>query len=287
MPDGLDPDEVVGRDPEEWKHLLENAKPVVTHVMDTLAAGKDLKDPKVKNQIASQILPLIEDLPNPLERDTYRQQLARMLRVDESALAGARGQTASRRTGRAKPARIEQPQASESSPVAVAISSAQKVEVYIVAVLFRKPELLYRLDRILQQHDLTPLASNDFEYTDHQILFDLIRQALEQDQTEHHEFIVQAMPESLRGFSLELLAQTEKQHVQDEKLLEDLSRGVKRMRDDATRKNRNEYRILQEEAQERGDAESVASYRTELMKLTQFKRLLDEFDRKLSLKRLE
>jgi hypothetical protein len=28
------------RDKEEWKTLIEDAKPIVTHVMETLAAGK-------------------------------------------------------------------------------------------------------------------------------------------------------------------------------------------------------------------------------------------------------
>ena len=92
MPDGLDPDEIVARDKDEWKRLIENAKPIVTHVMQTLAAGQDLNDAKVKNQIAAQVLPLIEDLPSPMERDTYRQALSRMLRVDERALIGAPAQ---------------------------------------------------------------------------------------------------------------------------------------------------------------------------------------------------
>ncbi|HRJ76834.1 MAG TPA: toprim domain-containing protein, partial [Anaerolineales bacterium] len=88
IPDDLDPDEIVARNKEEWKTLIENAKPVVTHVMDSLAVGQNLNDPKVKNQIAAQVLPLIDDIGNPLERDTYRQALARMLKVNESALAG-------------------------------------------------------------------------------------------------------------------------------------------------------------------------------------------------------
>ncbi|MFN3491485.1 MAG: DNA primase, partial [Anaerolineales bacterium] len=73
IPDDLDPDEIVARDKEEWKTLIENAKPIVTHVMDSLAAGQNLNDAKVKNQIAAQVLPLIDDIANPLERDTYRQ----------------------------------------------------------------------------------------------------------------------------------------------------------------------------------------------------------------------
>src|SRR5574342_81128 len=101
LPDGLDPDEIVARDPGEWARLIEGAKPIVTHVMETLAEGQDLKDPKVKSSIAVQMVPLIEDLPDPVERETYRQQLARFLKVDERALIGQRAQAPrARRTRR-------------------------------------------------------------------------------------------------------------------------------------------------------------------------------------------
>src|SRR5258706_13212273 len=59
MPDDLDPDESVARDRDEWKKTIESAKPIVTHVMETLAAGQNLNDAKVKNQVAAQLLPLI------------------------------------------------------------------------------------------------------------------------------------------------------------------------------------------------------------------------------------
>ena len=82
----MDPDEVVQRDAGEWQNIVENARPVVVHVMETLAAGRDLDDPKVKSEIADRIIPLIADVPNEIERDTYRQRLARLLRVDERTL---------------------------------------------------------------------------------------------------------------------------------------------------------------------------------------------------------
>lgn len=89
LPEGLDPDEIVNRDPQEWERILAEAKPIVVHVMETLAHGQNLDDPKVKNRVAAQVLPLIEDVPSPIERDTYRQRLARLLRVDERALLTA------------------------------------------------------------------------------------------------------------------------------------------------------------------------------------------------------
>ncbi len=148
IPDGLDPDEIVARNKEEWARLIEKAKPIVTYVMETLAAGQNIIDPKVKNQIAAQVLPLIEDLPNALERDTYRQQLARMLRVDESALTGTQAQASSVQTNPWRTTRRQKQAAVEKPKAAVTVSSNQRVEAYIIAVLYKKPDLLYRLDRL-------------------------------------------------------------------------------------------------------------------------------------------
>jgi DNA primase len=284
MPDNLDPDEIVARDPSEWARLIENAKPIVTHVMETLAVGQDLKDPKTKNQIASQVLPLIEDLPNAMERDTYRQQLARLLKVDERALAGGQSPTPSVR--RRRFSGQKQSDAPTPAGIPVSISSNQKVEAYVIALLFRRPELLYRLDRLLGQYGLAPLAAADFEYTDYQILFGLIRAAVEQDQTEHHEFVVEAIPESLRGLSLELLAMTQKLDPVDEKLMEELLRGVIKLRRLAAGENLNQLRFLQEDAQQAGDLRA-ASYQDLVLQHTHLLRDLDQARRKMSLKRLE
>jgi DNA primase len=228
MPDDLDPDEIVARDKAEWARLIESAKPIVTHVMETLAAGQNINDPKVKNQVASQVIPLIEDLPSALERDTYRQQLARMLRVDERALLSMQPQIPRLKRQRRVPS--GQTQVAEKSAVAVSVSSSKKAEAYIIGVLFEKPELVYRLDRTLQEFGLTPLNAQDFEYTDHQMLFGLIRESVEQDKTEHHEFVMDSMPVSLQGLSRELVAQAEKLERAEEKLLEELLRGVIKLR---------------------------------------------------------
>ncbi|MFZ3080694.1 MAG: DNA primase, partial [Bellilinea sp.] len=66
LPAGLDPDDVVLRDPDAWKKIVEDAKPIVVHVMESLAAGHNLDDPKAKSEIAAQVLPLIADVPNPV-----------------------------------------------------------------------------------------------------------------------------------------------------------------------------------------------------------------------------
>ena len=219
MPDDLDPDEIVARDKDEWKRLIENAKPIVTHVMDSLAVGQNLNDAKVKNQIAAQVLPLIEDLPSPLERDTYRQALARMLRVDEGSLVGhpgsGSGSEAQDRVGAGQASRVEK-------CLVVALNPTLKIESYCIGVLFRKPALLYRLDRTLQEFGLSALAVEDFEYTDHQLMFGVIRLAVEQDEKEHQHYVMTHLPETISDVSKDLLAQTEQLDPVDDKLLEEL-----------------------------------------------------------------
>ena len=104
--------------------------PLLSMSWNTLAAGRDLEDAKVKSEIAGQVLPLIEDLPNPVERDTYRQRLARFLKVDERALTGPQARDAIPR--RPRPRTIAPLQTQEAPPVAAAATSpSHKIETHI------------------------------------------------------------------------------------------------------------------------------------------------------------
>jgi len=284
MPDDLDPDEIVARDKEEWKRLIGNAKPVVTHVMETLAAGQDLNDAKIKNQIAAQVLPLIEDLPNAMERDTYRQALARMLRVDERALIGpqVQGPAVKRARPRQSPAGI--PRSAASPSVVAAVSPTLRIEAYCLGVLYRKPELLYRLDRKLQEFGLSALNNEDFEYTDHQLLFRTIRQAVEQDEKDHHAYVVTHVPETLDGLSKDLLAQTEKLDPVDDKLLEELLSRFIDLRRMVAQAGVSQLRFLQEDEQAQGGA-NLKQYQNQAVQFTRLLQSLDQAKRKLSLKR--
>jgi DNA primase len=282
MPDDLDPDEIINRDHAEWNQLIDNSRPIVLHVMEALSTGRDINDAKVKTEIASQVLPLIEDIPDSFERETYRQRLARFLKVDERALVGA--QTKSPRVRR--PRMGEKPAPVEKSTVVVSVSSGKAAEEYIIGVLFRKPELLYRLDRLLQEFGLIALTAEDFEYTDNQLLFKLIRESVEQDKTEHHDFVVEALPESLQARSLELTREAEKAERLEEKQLEELLRGVIKLRRVAAGENINQLRFLQEEAHRDGDLRA-SSYQDLVLQHTRLLRDLDQANRRMSMKRLE
>ncbi len=291
LPDELDPDEIVARDPEEWARLIENAKPVVTHVMETLAEGQDLKDPKVKSGIAAQVVPLIEDLPNPVERDTYRQQLARFLKVDERSFIGQQAQggvlSGSKYPRVRRPRRRPDEEAQQVDVrVIKTVSPSYKTEFYCIGLLFHKPELLHRLDRQLQEAGLQRLINEDFGYTDHQMLLDLIRQSLEQDKTDHYQYVMDHLPEALRELAEELLKQTEKLDPVEERLLEELQRSIIKLRRLGLNESLNQLRFMQEEAQQQGDLRAT-SYQEQVLQHTRLLRDLDYAGRKLSLRRIE
>jgi len=288
LPDGLDPDQVVLRDPEEWKTIIANAKPIVTHVMESLAIDRDLDDPKVKSDIAAQVLPLIADLPNPIERETFRQQLARMLKVDERALIG--GQAQSPRVRRKRPSKRKDVPEQEIQQPAVgvaAVNPSKKIEEYCLSILFRKPDLLYRLDRVLQEVGLRALDFEDFEYTEDQMLLRLIRESLEQDEAEAYDYVVENVSGALRDLVSMLMGETETLSNVDGKLVEEMYRSIEKLRRIRVNTNLNQCRFLQEEAQRMGDLSRATSYQQQALEYTRFLLALDKANQKMALRRLE
>jgi DNA primase len=58
----------------------------VAYVIDVATESLNLADPKAKTAVVQQVLPLIEDVVDPIEREHYRQLLARRLKLDERIL---------------------------------------------------------------------------------------------------------------------------------------------------------------------------------------------------------
>jgi DNA primase len=183
LPEGKDPDEIVLASPESWPAIVQGAKPVVEYVLDVLTQGADLDDSKVKAAIARQVLPLIEDVADPVEREAYRQSMARRLRVDERSLEGAR-------TGR-QPARRRRSTPDEASGSTASSASRQttapQFERFCLGLLLRDPEILYQIDRRFAGLELDRLGPEDFSGTDSQVVFSAVRSALAQDDEEPAE----------------------------------------------------------------------------------------------------
>jgi len=278
MPPGMDPDEVVLQDPEEWQRILDRAKPIVVHVMETLIAHANVDDAKVKSDIVAQVLPLIEDVPSPIERDAYRQQLARLLKLDERTLLGSqRVQPGLRRRNRRadeQPGDREAPTRAQAQ-TAPAENRTQSIEGHCLSLLLDKPELLYPVDRALQSARLDPLSAADFEYAVHQLIAGLLLDALAQDDMDIPAFLQQKMPAELEEPLTKLTSQKhfEKEKNED-KILEDLIRSIMSLRLIRVTEAINQLRFLQNEEPE--NQQEKQDWLTKTMEYTLLRGKLDQ-----------
>jgi DNA primase len=276
LPDGMDPDEIVARDAQEWGRIVERARPIVEHVMETLASGRDLDDPKVKIEIANQVLPLIQEAPNPIERDTYRQRLARLLRVDERTLLEV-----GPRTERPRPsARRQASKTAEARPAPAVESLSQSgmsvyaLESHCLGVLLRHPDLLYRVDRQLQEAGLGRLTADDFQHSDHQDIFRLLQESIDQDVAEPINFVMNSLSLPMMELADGLLERTTRLDPNEERVREDILRGLLDLRQRRLRQDIDYLRFLIEESQDQGDMKAV-QYMQALQQHTLMKQRLD------------
>jgi DNA primase len=229
IPEGMDPDEVVLRSPAEWEDILKNAKPIVQHVMDTMAAASDLSDPKEKDALARKIIPLIEDLASPIERDTYRSRLAVLLRVNEESLMQLQGGDA---TVRQKPAarRRQKPSRRDVPGMGEIKNPLRPLENHCLRLLLFKPDLFLALESELKKSQFEPLSVDDFQSAEAQEAFLLLTEAINQQEASVNDFLVDHQPETLATFLQQINAGVNLDGTSDERIYDDLFDTITRLR---------------------------------------------------------
>ncbi|MDT8305862.1 MAG: DNA primase [Anaerolineae bacterium] len=184
LPTGTDPDDLLRRDPTLWPRLVEKAKPIVTYVIDTLAAEANLDDAKAKADIVRKVMPLINDVADAVERDHYRQTLSRTLHVDERALqqvALATSVTETSRQHRRDRARVDAAVAPQPQPVpGVAAMTGGRIALTIREADFlrhclRSLSLLRAVDDRLHEEAQPPVSEDDFSSAEDRALFRFLR----------------------------------------------------------------------------------------------------------------
>lgn len=275
LPEGLDPDEVVFEDSEKWRRIVAEARPIVVHVMETLAREQDIEDAKVKSSIANQVLPLIEDIPDAVEREAYRQRLARLLKVDERAFTEISQPFTKRRRPNFRqgsaPSRVEGFNAGD-----LAIhTTPELLEEHVLSVLLRRPDLVYRVDRALQENGLNRLAIDDFQTGDHQALLQLVDESLKQDHSEPQLFVQNSLSLPLMDLVDRLLAKTDQLDPNEDKVLEDLVRTLLVLRQRRLFQEIEHIQFLMEEAQ-LVEGQNVADMQKTMMEYIAARSRLDQ-----------
>lgn len=84
MPEGMDPDDVLRQDPEQWRALIGNAIPVVDYTLQQTAQRMDLSTAAGKSQFVQEVLPTLSKIGDPIQRRHYIGKVASLVRARES-----------------------------------------------------------------------------------------------------------------------------------------------------------------------------------------------------------
>jgi len=246
LPEGKDPDDVVLQDAQAWLRIVDSAKPIVVHVMESLAAGQDLEDAKVRSSIAAQIIPLIEDVPSAVERDTYRQQLARLLKVDERSLMGSQ-----RVSGRSKRPVTRAGGTTAPAPAAVEVKTIDnrslQLEKYCLALLLQNTERLFELERALKIAGLVRFTASDFEDSQNNELAILLLKGSRQDELDILDYVKENASDELTERLREVTLDIRIDERDPERLMSELYRTVISLRLIRINQALNQLRFLQDD----------------------------------------
>jgi DNA primase len=217
--------------------------------METLAVGRDVNDPKTKSEIAGQVMPLINEVPDPIEREAYRQRLARLIKVDERLLVAGDG--SGRPTRRRS--RSIQPVAREPKQDFVFQPGNALLEAHCLGILVRRPELVFHVDRALNEAHLSRVSRLDFERAEYQAIFELVEESLAQDRSEPMNYVLNRLSLPLMEIVDNLLERTDKLDPKEERVLEDMMRALLEIRRRQVTEVINQLRYQMDEAVKTGE----------------------------------
>ena len=141
LPEGKDPDNVIRESMELWRGLVDGAVPFTEHLLALVAA---------KKMDYRQVLPLITELGDDVERELYLGKLARLVGVSERTLAGIAAQM--RPSPKEKATTPKMRAAALETRAAASTGLRDAVEEYCLALLLQYPELGKKASALLPEH---------------------------------------------------------------------------------------------------------------------------------------
>lgn len=91
LPTGEDPDSLIKKNPLLWPRLISKRQPVMDFYFTTVFQKYNPQTLEGKKLVAREILPLLKNIPDPIEQAYYLQKLAMGLDVEEEVLREAMG----------------------------------------------------------------------------------------------------------------------------------------------------------------------------------------------------
>jgi DNA primase len=143
LPEGLDPDDVARKEPELFRRLLAEAKPLLEFLIDRVRATSRLDHSEGRLRFLQRTAALIAEEPDPVRREVYLSEVAGSAGVDPAFLreklpAAGKGMLRTQRTPTEPP--------SQESGERATPKQTPSFERYVMALLTRYPEEIARAD---------------------------------------------------------------------------------------------------------------------------------------------
>jgi DNA primase len=168
LPPGRDPDDILRETPEQWPAIVAGALPVVDFYLRVVSAQYDLTNAKGKSELVREVLPLLKEIGDPVERAHYVGQLARLVKVEERLLMAELGE------GPKSPASPPRPfvtPAGRAQRPPVAPKHTLDQEEYLLATILGQPGALAAANEELAGLDMALLSADDFQNAENRQVF--------------------------------------------------------------------------------------------------------------------
>jgi DNA primase len=143
LPQGKDPDLVIRDAPQSWQQLVDNALPLMDHLLTVAASKADLTKPEERSRASEQLLPLIAELDDDVQREFYLGKLASLLGISDKTLVGM--------AARLHRTRSEKASKTQPKPITPAYFGDQ-AEEQCLCLLLQHPELRDKAKGLLPEH---------------------------------------------------------------------------------------------------------------------------------------
>ena len=140
LENGMDPDELIRKNPIEWETSIEQAKPYISFIIDALESRFNLDSSDGKTQALEIMRPIIQKAPF-LEQDGYINKLSTLLELNPQAIrAGISQSKTPKNTYRRTLNSINSSQSQEISKKLIG-SNERSLDEHVILLVLNLPDL--------------------------------------------------------------------------------------------------------------------------------------------------
>jgi DNA primase len=218
IPEGKDPDDAARKNITQLKEAIHHPIPVYDHIINTLFARVDEKDPFSKKHFIEGAIPFIDMIENPIVRTHYIQKAAGLLKsTEDNVLTLLRDYKKRNRRPTAKAEELDQTSGKHQDRLDML---AKRILSILVTI---------SLDVSMTTEILTILTPEDFIIPSYRLIFENYRNLVQSDTKFDASVFSQNLSEELRPVYDELYLYASTVEQSDEKYLLRLTLEYKKM----------------------------------------------------------